>query len=221
MKALILFLSLTAFANPQHKHLNVNEKYMNPQLNAEEWNKGFQEKDRDTVVFKKEIVNRLPIEEGQIIADVGAGTGQFESLLSKKVGPQGKVYAVDIAPAFIPFMKKRFAEEKLSNVEVVQSKLDSSTLPDKSVDLIVVIDTYHHFDQHDKMLNDFKRILKDKGHLVVVDFKRSKNARKWIMEHVSKTQEEYVNEITSFGFEFLRQEKIPFKESFQLTFRKI
>lgn len=222
LNLIILFLSLSVFANTHHhKAGHKNEKYLDPSCRAEEWNKGFEEKDRDTVYYRKEILTHLPIKKGDVIADVGAGTGSFESDLSRLVGEKGKVFAVDIAPSFIPFMKARFKKEGLKNVEVVHGKTHTTTLKEKSVDLVLVVDTYHHFDNAEEMLADFSRILKKDGTLVIVDFKRSENSRKWILEHVEKSMNQYIDEISKNGFEFIREEKIPFKESFQLTFKKV
>lgn len=194
---------------------------MDPKLDTETWNQRFETPGKDIVVFRKEIINSLPVKEGEIIADVGAGSGQFEAELSKKVGPEGKVFAVEVAPAFIPYMKKRFEKEKLTNVEVIHSNFKSTTLKDKSVNLVFVVDTYHHFDRPVIMVKDFGRILKDKGHLVIIDFRRGPGASQWVNEHMHLSREDIIKEVTANGFEFLREERIPFKESFQLTFRKI
>jgi ubiquinone/menaquinone biosynthesis C-methylase UbiE len=220
----LLSLAVACAGRPEkHRHHKVsarNEKYLDPNCNAEEWNKGFEARDKDTIAHREAIMAHLPVRKGDAIADVGAGTGALERQLSALVGPAGEVYAVDVAPAFIPFMKERFRREKLVNVAVVQGKLDETTLPAESVNLVLVVDTYHHFDHPEKMLADFRKILRNGGHLVVVDFKRGPGARPWVLDHVDKTMEEFVREITANGFEFLREEKIPFWESFQLTFRK-
>jgi ubiquinone/menaquinone biosynthesis C-methylase UbiE len=117
-------------------------------------------------------------------------------------------------------MKERFQKEKLSNVEVVLGQLETTTLNEKSVDVVFVVDTYHHFDHAHLMLKDFQRILKPKGYLVIVDFMKTPGAREWILNHIKKTKEEYIKEISDAGLDFIQEEKIPFKESFQLTFRK-
>lgn len=197
-----------------------NEKYLDPNLNAEEWNEGFEYPEKDIVVYRKEILSHLPVKKGDAIADVGAGTGQFESSLSELVGPGGKIYAIDVAPAFIPYMKKRFKNEGLKNVEVIKGEGQTTTLPKKSVDLVLVIDTYHHFDYPKEMLKDFGKILRDQGHLVIIDFRRGPEARDWVNEHMHLTREDIINEVSRLGFKFIREEKIPFKESFQLTFQK-
>lgn len=195
-------------------------KYMDPNCDTDYWNNGLEWHEKDIIVHKKEIFEALPLKSGDIVADVGAGTGSFEKGLSEKVGPTGKVFAVEIAPAFIPYMKNRFFKENLKNVEVINGKTNKTTLQKNSVNMIFVVDTYHHFDEATKMVKDFHHILQDKGHLVIVDFRTGRQARPWVNEHVGISREEIIKQVTDGGFEFLREEKIPFIESFQLTFQK-
>jgi ubiquinone/menaquinone biosynthesis C-methylase UbiE len=147
VKILISITLLLGCSHEKHVEHN-NEKYLDPYCNAEEWNRSFENKDKDTILFQKQIMDHLPLNPGDSVADVGAGTGVFGSPLSKAVGPRGKVYAVDIAPAFIPFMKERFKREGLTNIEVVLGSTDSTRIKENSVNLILVVDTYHHFDHH-------------------------------------------------------------------------
>jgi ubiquinone/menaquinone biosynthesis C-methylase UbiE len=193
---------------------------MDPNCDAEYWNSGLEWHEKDIVVHKQDIFRALPLKPGDIVADVGAGTGQFEKGLSEIVGANGKVYAIDIASAFIPYMKDRFVKENLTNVEVILGKAEKTTLPANSVNMVFVVDTYHHFDNAKDILRDFKKILRAEGHLVIVDFKTGPQARPWVNEHVGISREEIIKEVTAGGFEFLREEKIPFIESFQLTFKR-
>lgn len=212
----IYLLSLLLLVSCTSKNL----KYMDPNCDTENWNTGLEWHEKDIVIHKQDIFNALPLKSGDTVADVGAGTGAFEKGLSEKVGAVGKVYAIEIAPAFIPYMKNRFVKENLKNVEVIHGKTESTTLPKDSVNMIFVVDTYHHFDNAKEILRDFKKILRDQGHLVIVDFRTGPQARAWVNEHVGISKEEIIKEVTDGGFELLREEKIPFSESFQLTFQK-
>lgn len=197
-----------------------NSKYLNPECNAEIWNKGFETPEKDVVFYKKDIISHLPLKAGDQVADIGAGTGQFEKLLSEKVGPLGKIFAIEVAPSFIPYMKDRFQKEGLKNVEVVKGEADKTTLKESSVNLALIVDSYHHFDHPVKMVQDIHKILKGQGHLVILDYRKGPEARPWVNEHMHLTREDIIKEVTDNGFKFLREEKIPFKETFQLTFQK-
>lgn len=214
----LLFILLTGCSTAAPER---NSKYLDPDCNAEAWNKGLETPEKDVVLHKKDIISHLPLKAGDFVADIGAGTGQFEKLLSERVGPEGKIFAIEVAPAFLPFMKARFQKEGLENVEVVKGEADKTTLKESSVNLVLIVDSYHHFDYPVKMIKDSAKILKPEGHLVIVDFRRGPEARAWVNEHMHLSREDIIKEVTSNGFKFIREEKIPFKETFQLTFQKL
>lgn len=212
-----LFILLTLMSCSSRKNMGFED----PNISADLWNHGFELPEKDVVLHRKELLRLLPVKKGDAIADVGAGTGSFEKSLSELVGTEGKVYAVEVASAFIPYMENRFEKEKLTNVKVVRGKSDQTTLKKESVNVVMVVDTYHHFDKPDEMIRDFHKILKADGHLVIVDFRKGPQARPWVNSHVYMTMEECIQVVTKNGFRLLREEKTPFLETFQLTFQKV
>ena len=91
-----------------------------------------------------QLLKNLDVKPGMIIADIGAGSGYHSALLSKKVG-NGKVYAVDVEPEMIAYLNKRIKQEKLSGIVPVLSKETSVSLPENTVDLVLLVDGYHEF----------------------------------------------------------------------------
>ena len=89
-----------------------------------------------------QLLKNLDVKPGMIIADIGAGSGYHSALLSKKVG-NGKVYAVDVEPEMIAYLNKRIKQEKLSGIVPVLSKETSVSLPENTVDLVLLVDGYH------------------------------------------------------------------------------
>jgi ubiquinone/menaquinone biosynthesis C-methylase UbiE len=79
-----------------------------------------------------------------VVADVGAGTGLFTRLFAVEVGPQGRVYAVDIARKFIEHIEKTSKESGLKHVMGIVCTPTSTELPRDSVNLVFVCDAYHH-----------------------------------------------------------------------------
>lgn len=193
---------------------------MQPNLDTQHWDKNFGKGDRDVIKNKAAIIETLQLQPGQTVADVGAGTGAFLDDLSKAVTPSGKVYAVDISPAFVQFMQEKVEQNQLTNVTVRLGQLDSMGLPVHSVDVILVVDTYHHFDHPQAMLADFRRTLKKDGKLAIVDFAKTPNARRWIQNHIRLTPEEYIEEIEASGFKLIQRPSIPFEENFMIVFQK-
>jgi ubiquinone/menaquinone biosynthesis C-methylase UbiE len=113
----------------------------------------------------------LKIKPGEIVADIGAGTGYYTFRLSKLVGPKGKVFAVDIQPEMLTFMRKRIWDAKIKNVDLVLGKIDDPKLPVSSTDTILLVDVYHEFSHPFEMTEAMVKALKPKGRLVFVEFR--------------------------------------------------
>jgi len=94
----------------------------------------------------KKVVDYLAIRDGDVIADIGAGSGYFSVLLSKRVGDSGRIYAVDIENEMIEYIEKRAKKERLNNIKTILSKSDDPLLLESSIDLIFICDTYHHIE---------------------------------------------------------------------------
>jgi ubiquinone/menaquinone biosynthesis C-methylase UbiE len=136
---------------------------------AEKWAKQFDDPNRDAWQKPDEVLDALPLVPTAIIADLGAGTGYFSVRLAKKV-PQGKVYAVDIEPDMLRHLGERKHQEHLIGLQPVQASADDAHLPEP-VDLILVVDTYHHIDNRTAYFAKLKEMLRPDGRLAIIDFK--------------------------------------------------
>ncbi len=108
--------------------------------------------------------------EGDVVADVGAGTGYFIPYLSEAVGEAGKLLAVDIETALIEHMRTRAADAGATNVETILAEPDDPKLPERGVDIVLIVDTWHHIDARIDYLGKLARALRPAGRVVVVDF---------------------------------------------------
>jgi ubiquinone/menaquinone biosynthesis C-methylase UbiE len=216
-----LWLALSC-GHHQHQHQKgaMNEKFLSPSLNASQWDQDFSNEQRDVIAHRESIIDALELRPGSRVADVGAGTGVFLKSLSLKVGKHGKVYGVDISPRFVDYMQDHIEKDQLFNALAVLGKPTSTTLPKNTIDTILVVDTYHHFDKPRVMLEDFQNILKTNGRLAIVDFNRTASSRQWIKDHVKKNKKQYIDEIEAAGFRLISEPNIPFKENFMLIFEK-
>ena len=161
------------------------------------------------------------LKRGMVVADVGAGTGLFTRLFAKEVGDKGKVYAVDISPKFIKHIKETCAKAGLKNVQGIVCKQTSVALPENSVDLVFICDTYHHFEFPFKTMASIHRALRRGGQVVVVDFHRIPGkSRDWILNHVRAGQETVIKEIVSCGFKKVGEEKF-LEENYLVRFEKV
>jgi ubiquinone/menaquinone biosynthesis C-methylase UbiE len=113
----------------------------------------------------------LKLKAGDVVADIGAGSGYHTFRLAEKVGAKGKVYAVDIQPEMLDIIKKRMKEKKVENVVPVQGTESDPKLPDNSVDMILLVDVYHEFSYPWEMTTAMVKALKPGGRLVFVEFR--------------------------------------------------
>jgi len=85
----------------------------------------------------------IGIAKGATVADIGAGVGYFTWRLAARVGPQGKVYAVDIQQGMLDQLRRNMAERKLADYEAVLGAVDARRLPAGRIDLALLVDAYH------------------------------------------------------------------------------
>jgi ubiquinone/menaquinone biosynthesis C-methylase UbiE len=137
---------------------------------AEEWTKVLDAANRVASLRIDEIVPRLQLKPGDVVADLGAGSGLFEVSLAKAVSPGGTVYAVDIDEGFFPDIKKRAAEAGVNNVTTVLGKFTDPNLPVKNVDMLFFHDVLHHVDDRAGYLKSLGPYLKPTGRVVIIDY---------------------------------------------------
>ncbi len=160
-----------------------------------------------------ELVAEMHIKPGMTVADVGTGTGYMLPFLSRAVGPSGKVFGEDIQTDFL----ERAKAKKEGNVELILGTETDPKLPASSVDVILVLDVYHHFDYPDKMLAAIRSALKPGAHLVIVDFYKSASPSPG---HIRAESDEVTSEVERNGFHLLaKRDHIP-KSQYMLTFEK-
>jgi SAM-dependent methyltransferase len=200
----------------------LNRRFRSADLDVGRWTRVFEGESREIAARRDDIVAALDLRPGERIADVGAGTGLFLGPLSRAVGAEGKVFAVDISPRFLEHMRGRAKRERLDNVTVVEGTDRSIELDPGSVDVVFVCDTYHHFEKPTDMLRSMREALRPGGRLVVIDFHRipGKSAD-WILEHVRADQETFRAEIEDAGFRFEREIEVEgVRENYVLLFRR-
>jgi ubiquinone/menaquinone biosynthesis C-methylase UbiE len=130
---------------------------------------------RDEYQKPHEVIRNMNLKEGEVVCEVGAGSGYFTPYLSKAVGDPGRVYAEDPQREFIDLIKQKKEQQNLRNVEVVLGTYTDTNLPDRACDVTFVLDTYHHFEWPTPMLDAMKRDTRPGGRLIVVDWYRRPN----------------------------------------------
>ncbi len=137
---------------------------------ADRWVKVFDDPARDAWQKPDAVVAALELRPGLVVADIGAGTGYFESRLSATVGPSGKVIAVDVEPDMVRYLGERIAREKLANVEARLGTPTDPALASESVDRILIVDTWHHIPDRVAYVKKLFAALRPGGSVLVVDY---------------------------------------------------
>jgi len=137
--------------------------------NAEEWAQQFDDPKRDAWQKPDQVLDALQLVPTTVVADLGAGTGYFSARIAKRVS-QGKVFAIDIEPDMLRYLGERAHHEHLSVLQPVLASADAANIPEP-VDLVLIVDTYHHIDNRTAYFAKLGESLRANGRLAIVDFK--------------------------------------------------
>jgi ubiquinone/menaquinone biosynthesis C-methylase UbiE len=117
------------------------------------------------------LLKALDLKNGEVVADIGAGTGYFSFPMAAKVAPKGKVLAVEIQQEMLDIIAKRMKEGKVENIDLILGTETDPKLRDGSVDLMLLVDVYHEFSDPYAMIVTMVKALKPGGRLVFVEFR--------------------------------------------------
>jgi ubiquinone/menaquinone biosynthesis C-methylase UbiE len=127
--------------------------------------------ERDREEDPAKLMKALKIKPGEVIADIGAGSGYFTFRLAKQVGPKGKVFAVDIQKEMLDIIRDRMKAANLENIEPILGTETDPKLPADSVDMVLLVDVYHEFSDPYEMTEAMVKSLKPGGRIVFVEYR--------------------------------------------------
>jgi arsenite methyltransferase len=157
LRALVLLLTLAVAGCTTLK------RFAYEGFNRDEWQK------------PEEVIRALQIKPGQVIADLGSGSGYFTFRLAQAVAPGGKVYAVDIDESMNQYVTAQARERGLTNVDVILAKPDDPLLPRSGVQMIFSANTYHFLENRIAYFTNATKYLRPGGRVVIIDF----SSRQW------------------------------------------
>ena len=149
------------------------------------------------------LIDSLGIQPGQVVADIGAGSGYFTRRLAAKVGQEGRVMAVDIQPEMLEILRRNLTQSGIHNVRMILGKETSPNLPPNSVDLVLMVDVYHEFSFPHEMMTQIHSALKPGGQVVWVEYRLEDPTVPIKLLHKMSRQQVH-KEATFQGFEFVR-----------------
>jgi precorrin-6B methylase 2 len=205
-----------------HDMSKLNSRFLNPKLDVKASAAQLEGKGREVAAKRAEIVSVLSLKPGQAVADIGAGTGLFAREFARAVGPQGRVDAVEISPAFLKHLAEVAEQpEFLGILKPIEGGTHTTNLKPNSIDVAFICDTYHHFEDPVGILESIRLALRPGGRLFLVEFDKRPESSEFIKSHARATQAEFVAEIEAAGFQRLKDlPKVDLKENFLAGFRK-
>lgn len=197
---------------------DINQHYLD--ADPERWKAVFEREGRELYDRRAQIVDALQLQPKDSVADIGAGTGLFTMLFAERVGPAGRVYAVDISPSFIDAIAARARDLGFENVVPIVNSQQTINVPPNSLDLVFIADTYHHFEYPRLMLDSIRSALRPDGRLALLDFRREPGfSSSWVMGHVRAGRVQVIDELETAGFE-LMSEPLRLQGNYFLLFRQ-
>ena len=172
---------------------------------------------RDAWQKPKAVVERLAISPGSRVADLGAGGGYFTWHLAGAVGPQGKVYAVEIDETALDIITKEMRSRGITNVTPVRTETSDAKLPEP-VDLVFSCDTYHHMKDRVAYFQSLARSLKTDGRVAILDF-HPHGFFSGLLGH-GTAKEDVRREMEAAGYQLESDFNIVDSQHFQLFSRK-
>ena len=180
---------------------------------------GYERTERDAWMKPDEVVKTLELKYGDVVADIGAGSGYFSRRFADAVGTNGKVYAVDIDAEVLGYLKDRAAKENLRNLVTVVSKEDDPMLPAGAVNLAFFCDATHHISGRVAFYGKVAAGLKPRGRMVIIDFPPG-SPRTGHAANELIPQAQAISEAEQAGFRFVTAHDLLLPGFYFLVFEK-
>lgn len=213
MRCLLIFLLLLAPADPpgyeQHSDHDSNGSgkfYMGREIalvmghEAAGW---LDRPERELEEKPSKLLELLAIKPGQVVADVGAGSGFHALRIAKIVGEKGRVLAVDIQEEMLAIIADKAKRLKIDNIQGVLGKIDDPKLPEGQVDLVILVDVYHEFSHPYEMMAGIVKSLKPGGRVAFVEY-RAEDADVPIKRVHKMSQRQVIREMEPFPMKHVK-----------------
>lgn len=146
------------------------------------------------------VLQAMQLREGDVVAEIGAGSAYFSRRVARAVGPRGVVYANDIQPEMIELIRTYAAREKLTNITPILGGETDPKLPANSLDWILLVDVYHEFQQPQPMLARMREALKPSGRVMLVEYRGDGTTAQHIRPEHRMTKEQVLKEWLPAGY---------------------
>jgi predicted methyltransferase len=147
------------------------------------------------------VIKAMELQPGDVVADVGAGSGYFTRRLARAIGPDGRVYANEVQPEMLEILRGNMSREKLTNVVPVLGTTSDPKLPPASMDWVLLVDVYHELQEPEAMLAAIRNALKPDGRVALVEYRED---AKQIREEHRMSKAQVLHEWEPAGFRLVK-----------------
>ncbi len=173
----------------------------------------------------RDVIDALDLKPGASVADVGTGVGFMLPYLSHAVGDTGHVYGEDIQNDFLDKAKVKVQLSHLNNVQFVLGTDRDPKLPADTLEAVLVLDVYHHFDYPEAMLEHMRDSLVSDGKLVIVEYFKRRGAMQnpdpdFPLRHIRLDQDDLIKEVEANGFRLVSKRDLVPKSQYIAVFVK-
>ncbi len=117
------------------------------------------------------LIQKLNLKPGMVVGDIGAGTGHISTMMTERIAPDGVVWAVDIQPQMIKMLQKKAESLPKGRLQIRQSSEKNLNLPDRILDVAIMVDVYHELEYPRETLQSLMRAVKRGGKIVFVEYR--------------------------------------------------
>jgi ubiquinone/menaquinone biosynthesis C-methylase UbiE len=199
--ALVLAIATTSAAGP---HDATSHRSF---ADVEAWTRVFDDPARDEWQKPAALVSALGLAPGATVADLGAGTGYLSRYLAASVGPGGTVLAVDTEPNLVRHLRDRAEKEGTTNVVPILASANNPRLPGGAVDVVLILDTYHHIDDRLTYARGLRRFLRPDGRIAIIDWHKRPLPVGPEMDH-KLAREHVLDEMKQAGYELAAESDV-------------
>ena len=161
------------------------------------------------------LLDKMGLENGQNVADIGAGSGYHSRKMARRIAPDGTVFAVDIQPEMLRILGQLAEREGVTNIVEVQGREDDPFLPEGEIDWVLLVDVYHEIQQPEPMLAGILESLGPGGRVALVEYRLEGETARHIKTEHRMSPDQVRSEWEPAGFELVELwEELPSQHVF-------
>jgi ubiquinone/menaquinone biosynthesis C-methylase UbiE len=147
------------------------------------------------------VIPAIELKEGMVVGEIGAGRGRYSVILARHVGETGHIYANDIDNGSLDYLELRCDRDKIHNITIIRGEERDPLLPENKLDMVFIVNSYHHFSHPVDVLKNAYPALKTSGSLVIIDGVPGKYGNG--SSHTTP-KEELISQAKKAGFSFVK-----------------